>query len=148
MKTLIKKNLYYYNDQQGEFDSKRSVKRFMGGTGVIAGGAPAGSPASGTSDDIEYLQIGTLGNTIDWGGELFQSTSFCMGVGGDGHRGILSVGGTPSLTSMEWVSFASKGDATDYGELNHNVDNGQGASNGYRGMWCDGNGGPGPKAIE
>ena len=141
MKTLIKKNLYYKNTFHGEIEAK-SGSRFMGGTGVIAGGSPAGSPASGNSDGIEYLQIGTLGNTIDWGGELFQSTTFNVGVGGDGHRGILSVGGTPSLTSMEWVSFASKGTAADYGELSTTVSYAQGCSNGHRGVWYDGIAGP------
>ena len=140
MKTLIKKNLYFNNTFDAEAHHNVSSK-FMGNMGVNGGGASGGGPAAGTSDDIEYFNIGTTGNTLDWGGELLNSNLFNMGAGGDGHKGILSVGGG-STTDMEMISFTTKGSVIDYGELSSTVNNGQGCSNGHRGMWYDGNVGP------
>ena len=140
MKTLIKKNLYFNNTFDAEAHHNVSSK-FMGNMGVNGGGASGGGPAAGTSDDIEYFNIGTTGNTLDWGGELLNSNLFNMGAGGDGHKGILSVGGG-STTDMEMISFTTKGSVIDYGELSSTVNNGQGCSNGHRGMWYDGNAGP------
>ena len=140
MKTLIKKNLYYENAFAGEYEAKAASK-YMGGTGIQGGGASAGSPAGGSSNHVEYIEIGTTGDAIDWGGELQTAKLFNMGVGGDGHRGLLSVGGG-SDTDMDWISFASKGECYDYGDLSTTVNNGQGCSNGHRGMWYDGNAGP------
>ena len=145
MKTLIKKNLYYenaYGAQNYANDTRAAVlnlgSKFMGGVGVVGGGASAGSPASGTSDHIEYINIGTTGDAIDWGGELITATAYNMGVGGDGHKGLLSVGGNPSLTDMNFISFTSRGQCTDYGEQSSSTHNGQGSSNGHRGIWYDG----------
>ena len=145
MKTLIKKNVYYensYGAQNYANDTRAAVlnlgSKFMGGVGVVGGGASAGSPASGTSDHIEYINIGTTGDAIDWGGELITATAYNMGVGGDGHKGLLSVGGNPSLTDMNFISFTSRGQCTDYGEQSSSTHNGQGSSNGHRGIWYDG----------
>ena len=145
MKTLIKKNVYYensYGAQNYANDTRAAVlnlgSKFMGGVGVVGGGASAGSPASGTSDHIEYINIGTAGDAIDWGGELITATAYNMGVGGDGHKGLLSVGGNPSLTDMNFISFTSRGQCTDYGEQSSSTHNGQGSSNGHRGIWYDG----------
>ena len=145
MKTLIKKNVYYensYGAQNYANDTRAAVlnlgSKFMGGVGVVGGGASAGSPASGTSDHIEYINIGTTGDAIDWGGDLITATAYNMGVGGDGHKGLLSVGGNPSLTDMNFISFTSRGQCTDYGEQSSSTHNGQGSSNGHRGIWYDG----------
>ena len=89
MKTLIKKNLYYKNASGVDHSYKRG-SRFMGGVGINGGGASAGSPASTASGHVEYINIGHPGDAIDWGGELLSSTLFNMGVGSDGHRGLLS----------------------------------------------------------
>tara|TARA_R100000008_G_C3568213_1_gene160408 strand:+ start:71 stop:1054 length:984 start_codon:yes stop_codon:yes gene_type:complete len=150
MKTLIKKNVYYDNSYgahtyayDGGGYTHGGIRlnfgsKFMGGVGVVGGGASAGSPASGTSDHIEYINIGTVGDAIDWGGELITATAYNMGVGGDGHKGLLSVGGQPSLTDMNFISFTSRGQCTDYGEQSSSTNNGQGSSNGHRGVWYDG----------
>ena len=144
MKTLIKKNLYYENAFEA-MDEVKVGSKFMGGTGVWAGGMAAGGPSGGPAmDNIDYCQIGTPGNAIDWGGELLTGVGFNIGVGGDGHRGLLSVGGNPGpITDMNWINFASKGDAVDFGETEATNENAQGTSDGNRGVWYEGTAAPG-----
>ena len=78
-----------------------SPDQSLGARGVFAGSGP--SPAT----TMDYINIASAGDAIDWGGELITATAYNMGVGGDGHKGILSVGGNPSLTDMNFISFTS-----------------------------------------
>ena len=104
--------------------------------GVI-GGAIHRSPLSETNI-IDYVEIATLGNALDFG-----DISYIGGVGGEGFssptRGFWCGGGYPSIShDINVITIASKGDSTKFGEIA--VDAGyQGqASNNTRGITAGG----------
>ena len=82
------------------------------GRGVIAGGyiAPA------RVDPIEFIEISTLGNAIDFGDLNDEKAQ--PGPAADSTRGLFCGGMTPSASNqIEYVTIASKGDGIDFGDL-------------------------------
>jgi len=83
--------------------------------GIFAGGY---RPAS--SNVIDYVEIGTLGNAIDFGDSTL-ATGYPAGAG-SGIRGFILGGSYNSPNDLasdkiDYVTFASKGNATDFGNL-------------------------------
>ena len=82
------------------------------GTRGLFGGS--GDPSSGR-DDILFLTISTLGNTQVFG-EL-SSAKFATAGLGSRTRGVFAGGYNPSqVNTIEFVTFASLGDVTDFGD--------------------------------
>ena len=82
------------------------------GRGVIASGyiAPA------RVDPIEFIEISTLGNAIDFGDLNDEKAQ--PGPAADSTRGLFCGGMTPSASNqIEYVTIASKGDGIDFGDL-------------------------------
>ena len=82
------------------------------GRGVIGGGyiAPA------RIDDIDLIEITTLGNALDFG-ELTGNKAQ-PGPAADSTRGLFCGGMTPSASNqIEYITIASKGDGIDFGDL-------------------------------
>ena len=83
--------------------------------GIMAGGA---TPSR--VNIIDYVEMSTIGNAIDFGDttELFSS----MNGGGisNGTRGVYNSGEAPSGVSanIQFITIASTGNATNFGELN------------------------------
>jgi len=76
-------------------------------------------PATSGSNVIDYVEIQTLGNALDFGDLFFTSTS-SNGVVSSGIRGFFQGGGYPAANNgINMVTIASKGDAIDFGDLSY-----------------------------
>ena len=105
----------------------------------ISGWNPAGADPT---DTIEYVTIASEGNAIDFGnstdGRVYgagcQSTVRGIHAGG-------TTNGAPSygtVNTIDFVTIASLGNATDFGDLSHIRSHPGGASNPTRGLFCGG----------
>ena len=106
--------------------------------GIFAGGYLDGSPASVHTDVIQYLTISTLGNTVDFG----NLTQARYGISGSASatRGVF-MGGlivtAPTYTRsniIDYVTIASTGNATDFGDLLAGQAVGNGFSDSHGGL--------------
>ena len=76
-------------------------------------------PTTAGSNVIDYVEIQTLGNAIDFGDCVFKSPEH-NGVVSSGIRGFFQGGGYPSpSTAINMITIASKGDAIDFGDLTY-----------------------------
>ena len=84
-----------------------------GGTRGVFGG---GDPGPSTSNRIDYINIASTGNAIDFG----NLTAVRAGAGAcsSSTRGVFGGGATPTrLNIIEFITIASTGDAVDFGDL-------------------------------
>ena len=105
--------------------------------GVWMNGAPS-------NDRIQYVTIASAGNSIDFGDAIFSGSS--RGGLASSTRGV--VGGGESSTSphpytnaMEFITIASTGDGTDFGDLTTIRRFPAGGGNSTRGIFASGYGG-------
>ena len=77
-----------------------------GSRGVFTGGSPP------TRDHIEYITIGTLGDSIDFG-ELFTAATNFASIS-DGSRAITG-GSDPNTDTIQYLNMASSGNSVDFG---------------------------------
>lgn len=91
----------------------------------------AGSRTSSAGQQIGYVAIATLGNTIDFG-DLLQSTYYQSGCA-SASRGIFA-GGASDSTRIEYVTIMSLGNSTDFGDLLYGGNAGAACSNSTRGV--------------
>ena len=86
---------------------------------------------------IEYVELDTLGNALDFGDQI-DSVAWrrCLS---SPTRGF-SKGGFPFTSSegINVVTIASKGDAVEFGKLSQNMQSGDGCSNSVRGIFAGG----------
>tara|TARA_R100000008_G_C3580645_1_gene168287 strand:+ start:419 stop:1420 length:1002 start_codon:yes stop_codon:yes gene_type:complete len=109
--------------------------------GVFAGGEKSG----GWTNEIEYITIATTGNGTDFG-DLQTARNNLAGVS-NGTRGCfgggyLGPGSSPTYYNMiGYITIASTGNATDFGDLTQAREGDAGASNGTsnRGCFAGGN---------
>ena len=90
---------------------------------------------------IQYHTIQSLGNAVDFG-DLTAPTGYnCNGIMSS-TRGITSGGYSPDaptiVDKMEFVTMATLGNATDFGNLSRATQSASGASNSTRGLICGG----------
>jgi len=111
------------------------------GRGIVAGG----SPGADNNEQIEYMNIQSMGNAVDFG-ELIQAR---RGNGGcsSSTRGVFASGtaGNPSpaySNSMEYIEIAVTSKAVTFGDLNYSSRNIAGASSGTRGLFAGGGDNP------
>ena len=100
-----------------------------GGTrGLFMGGQKDGT---GVFDIIDYVNIATTGNAIDFGNLIAseQEANACS----SSTRGFY-FGGDPAENTIETVVISSTGNATDYGDLTLNSKTGIGMANATRGI--------------
>jgi hypothetical protein len=114
-----------------------------GGTrGVFMGGQNEPSPNQ-VFDIMDYVQIDTTGNAIDFGDLVESSEQEGAALGG--HVRGYYFGGDPAETGIETFVFATSGspagDATVYGNLTANSKSGCGTGNRTRGIAFLGNAG-------
>jgi len=87
----------------------------------------------GSDADIGFITIATLGNETDFGGDSGNSQGY-MGAVGSQTRGI-AVGGGPSLQDrMDYIDYATRGDAKDFGDLGTSSSGNKGLSNAHGGL--------------
>ena len=99
--------------------------------GITFGG---GTP--GTINEINYLTIGTLGNSVDFG-DLSAARYLCQGVSSS-TRGVVAGGdNSGAVNVIEYITIATTGNASDFGDLSSNSEfaGSSGASNKIRGVF-------------
>jgi len=83
--------------------------------GVFGGGYTT-SPSAATVDVIDYIEIGTLGNALDFG-NLFTGR-YSAGAVSNGVRAVWGGGMDPPIKSLiDYVTISSKGNAVRFGDL-------------------------------
>ena len=90
------------------------------------------------NNKIDYVEIDTLGNAIDFGN--LTASRYSIGVLSSPTK-IFGAGGNASSTqysTIEVVTTASKGDAIDDGDLRNTLTSTNAASSSVRGIWAGG----------
>ena len=117
--------------------------RYLGGniSSPTRGLAFGGHHDPNYTSNIDYVTIATTGNSQDYG-DLSQVNSGCPGCS-DSTRGVIFGGyGGPSplaaLNSIDYVTIATTGNATDFGDIPAAKAYGAACSNSIRGVHCVG----------
>ena len=93
-----------------------SGDRQPGARMIIAGGNNYQAPSANIHAEIQYLNISSTGNSVDFGTNLTQSRRRLGGMA-SATRGVFSGGATPSsVTTQDFVEFASTGTCTAWGD--------------------------------
>jgi len=101
--TKINSDAYFY------LPTGDTVTRDTGsGRGLFGGGDPS------RTNSIEYIQIQSTGNGLDFG-DLIEGRDK-VGAGGNRTRGIWA-GGDPSSNTISYVTIATRGNAENFGDL-------------------------------
>jgi hypothetical protein len=83
----------------------------------IWGGGYVGSPLTptGSSNIIDYVEIPTLGDAVDFGN--LSGSRFGVGGHSDSTRGLFGGGASPDTSTIDKITISSTGDATSFGNL-------------------------------
>ena len=106
------------------------------GARVIVAGGNNYEGSTSVSAEIQYFNIASTGNTVDFGTNLTQARRRLGGMASS-TRGVFSGGATPSsVTTQDFVEFASTGTCTVWGDSATvaGTANGMGFSNSTRGI--------------
>ena len=123
-------------------DITRSHNRIAGVSSQTRGCFCGGNPES---DVIDYVTIAQTGNAVDFG-NLTNSRQSAKGLASS-TRGLI-IGGIDgsnpytSLNLVDYITIATLGDATDFGDLNRVSQTGGTCSNSTRGLYTGGYAGP------
>ena len=119
----------------------RGVDSTPDGRGLFGGGR-FGSPSPTTlSDTIDYINIASTGDAIDFGNLTVarRRVSACA----SSTRGVWGGGYSPDKDTIDFVTIASTGNATDFGNLSVARRTPGSTSNATRGIWASGTQGAG-----
>ena len=117
----------------------RSIAAASSSTRVVMAAGQVGNP--GIINTIDYITTATLGNASDFGDLLGLTNDMCNACNSP-TRGIFSGGNTPASPYtqdvMQYVTLATTGDATDFGNLTAAARGSYGgtASSNTRGLIC------------
>jgi hypothetical protein len=126
--TKIKTQNYFYL-QTGNTENRGR------GRGIFGGAEISASPSF--SNAIEYIQIQTQGNAIDFG-DLSQAKRFPVACSSS-TRGVFGGGGSPSNTNViEYITISSTSNSTDFGDLILPTSRGASCSSSTRGLFGGG----------
>ena len=132
----------YNGDKWWEIDSTSPNEQTGGTRGIWMGGA---SPSD--TDRIDYANLSTTGNALDFGNLTVARHSNGDGGMASRTRGFYARGSSPITGRIEYVTFASggqvvastAGDAIVFGTMQNSITNGQSsASDGTRGLMFGG----------
>jgi len=129
---------YYDGNQWVNITSNSPEAQTGGARGVFLGGANEPDPSS-VYNIIDYINIATTGNAIDFGD--FSSTTQEGGALSSPTRGIY-FGGDPANNTIQYITIASTGNPTDFGDTVSVTKHGMGGSDGTRGVMYLGLGSP------
>ena len=121
---------YYDGNQWVNITSDSPEKQTGGARGVWMGGA---TPTA--QDTIDYANLDSTGNAIDFGN--ITTARYSNGDGGMASRtrGFLANGSSPITGRIEYITFSSTGNATVFGTMASSVTNGSAtASDNTRGI--------------
>ena len=131
----------YNGEAWFEIDST-SPESQTGGTRGIWGG---GNDSPNIHAEIEFVNVDTTGNSIDFGSNLSEGKRRCSGFGSR-TRGFIAAGRTPTnKNTIDFVTFSSTGTTTAWGDTLNNTgtaDN-SGFANSTRGVTKSGYTSPG-----
>ena len=105
--------------------------------GIVGGGYMTG----GTTNIIQYVTIGSTGNSSAFGDlSAIQYRGYQMGSLSSSTRGVFGGGGDISVdnTVIDYVTIASTGNATDFGNMSSGRDGSGGCGNSVRGLFLQG----------
>ena len=119
-------------------DLTRSHNRLAGLSNESRGCFGGGNPES---DVIDFIAIASTGNAVDFG-NLTNSRQSCRGLAST-TRGLFIAGldgSSPytSLNTVDFITIATTGDATDFGDINRLSQTGGACSNATRGLYTGG----------
>ena len=103
------------------------------GRGVFGGGQADDQPTYTPQDEIHFITIATLGNSIDFGNlnDAVSGLSACSSP----TRVVFNGGYTPSQTNqLQYIQTMTTGNAIDFGDLTSNKARTSGCSNGHGGL--------------
>jgi hypothetical protein len=109
---------------------------FSSPTRGVAGGGYSYSPQDAYINVIDYIEITTTGNAIDFGD--LSSARYGAGTASSHTRGIWAAGYGPQTNTIEYVTIPSKGNAINFGDLTQIRVYGDGTSNGKRAVFAAG----------
>ncbi len=119
-------------------DMSRALSECAGASnavrGVIMNGYTFPSPATTYYNDIQYITLASLGNSVDFGN---MTDSVSQSVGASSPLRAVSMGGTKApgdVDVIDYVQIMTTGNATDFGNLLAARRSGSGASNGNGGL--------------
>ena len=110
----------------------------IGSRGVFAGGA---NSSGNTTDVIDYIAIPTAGNATDFGNLTPLNGRYNLASCSNGTRGLFGGGASSGVAAsnvIDYVTIASAGNATDFGNLTVARHSLAGCSNGTRGLFGGG----------
>ena len=126
---------YYRGDTIGWTQIEMTSPDLDGGARAVVFGGNNGDPYN----DIEYFNISTLGNALDFGNLAAARTA--AGSCASRTRGIVASGQEPGTVTadIDYVTIASKGDSTDFGgDVTDSRDFTAGCSSATRGLFGGG----------
>jgi len=121
-----------------------TISNYGTGTRMLLAGGRSSPPAF--TNEIEYLTIPTLGNTQDFGDLTRGSGNQAQTGAGSRTRGVWAGGQTNSPVvfdnTIDFVTFSSTGNASNFGDLSNRVIGNSQLSNNIRGLSFSGNANP------
>lgn len=109
------------------------------GRGVFGGGYIVSGPTSVNINTIEYVQIQSLSNAIDFGD--LSVTRLYLGACSSSTRALFGGGytqGTGSRNIIDYITIAATGNAIDFGDLQTAQHSRGSCSSSTRGIWASG----------
>ena len=111
------------------------------GRAVIMGGVTHTPSPSSYMSQIDFFNVTTLGNSMKFG-DLSYAARAAAGAVTSTNRAIYAGGMGPSsevaTNSMSFITIPTQGNGTDYGDLTAAKRQGEGCSNGVRGLFMGG----------
>ena len=123
----------------GSFNLPSQKETFIAPVGTR--GLTAGGDTGSSSNVIDYVDIATTGNAVDFGDLTAARASLCVGSVASTTRGLFVGGYTNTTTNIiDYVTILTTGNATDFGDLTAVVLQGGAHSSRTRGLRMGGNG--------
>ena len=102
--------------------------------GVFFCGFNPTAPLSGNTNTIDYIQVATTGNALDFGDA--SESKRVLGGFASSTRGVFAGGFTSdAVKTIQYITFASTGNAVDFGSLTVKGFGNSGCSNSTRGLF-------------
>ena len=115
-----------------DFGDSTTTARYSSGCSNAVRGLKFGGNDGSATDVIDFIEIATLGNALDFG-NLAAATSDFGGTGfASPTRGVVAGGG--GINTIQYVQIMTTGNSVDFGDLTAGNQYGAGASNGHGGL--------------
>ena len=100
--------------------------------GIYAGGYDP-SPVSATITDVQYFDMSSEGNAVQFG-DLTNQQKYLMGGVSDCVRGVFMGGHPATVNTISYINIATQGDGVDFGDLVQGIATYNGMSTGHGGL--------------